>query len=96
MLNIIQVCQMGEGRLVAPPTEDTGLRVAWSRFERRCLLFLYLPVILVTLRILSVLSMAKLNLSSSTYVSSGWPYGLSAWFAVDRKTQGEPNDFYHR
>ena len=35
MLNIIQVCQMGEGRLVAPPTEDTGLRVAWSRFERR-------------------------------------------------------------
>ena len=43
-----------------------------------------------------VLSMATLNLSSSTYVSSGWPYGLSAWFAVDRKTQGEPNDFYHR
>ena len=80
MLNIIQVCQMGEGRLVASPTEDTGLRVAWSRFDRRC----------------SVLSMATLNLSSSTYVSSGWPYGLSAWFAVDRKTQGEPNDFYHR
>ena len=45
MLNIIQVCQMGEGRLVAPPAEDTGLRVAWSRFERRCLLFLHLPVI---------------------------------------------------
>ena len=24
---------MGEGRLVASPTEDTGLRVAWSRYK---------------------------------------------------------------
>ena len=26
-----KVCLMGEGRLVGFPTEDTGLRVAWSR-----------------------------------------------------------------
>ena len=28
-----KVCLMGEGRLVASPTEDTGLRVAWSRYK---------------------------------------------------------------
>ena len=29
--NTIKVCLMGEGRRVNSPTEDTGLRVAWSR-----------------------------------------------------------------
>ena len=26
-----QICTMGEGRLVSPPSVDTGLRVAWAR-----------------------------------------------------------------
>ena len=30
---------MGEGRLVGSPTEDTGLRVAWSRYWDSDLLF---------------------------------------------------------
>ena len=30
-MNTSKVCLMGEGRRVNPPTEDTGLRVAWSR-----------------------------------------------------------------
>ena len=53
-MNTIKVCLMGEGRRVNPPTEDTGLRVAWSRW--------YFPPILLILGIGSVRSISTLQL----------------------------------
>ena len=53
-MNTIKVCLMGEGRRVNPPTEDTGLRVAWSRR--------YFPPILLILGIGSVRSISTLQL----------------------------------
>ena len=34
-----KVCLVGEGILVSDPTEDTGLRAAWSRWREKVIIF---------------------------------------------------------
>ena len=96
-----QICTMGEGRLVSPPSVDTGLRVAWARsgilskgmkFPGRKFGPILTSGIFYMLYQLDFDShVIQTILLSTVWVSD------SAWFAVDRNTQHQAlHDSFHR
>ena len=91
---------MGEGRLVSPPSVDTGLRVAWARSG---ILSKGMRSKIPREEFWANLGFWNLfyvdfdsHVIQTILLSTEWG-GASAWFAVDRNTQHqELHDSFHR
>lgn len=93
-----QICTMGEGRLVSPPSVDTGLRVAWARsgILSKGMRRNFGPILASGIFFMFYQLDFDSHVIQTILLSTEWG-GASAWFAVDRNTQHqELHDSFHR